>query len=313
MSEKVFTIVVTYNSLKNDWIKKCLNSLKESYCPSQIIVVDNHSSDNTVSYIKNNHPDVELIETNKNLGFGKANNIGIKKVIEKSADYVFLLNHDAWIEPNTIEELVKIAKKNPKYGIISPIHLNGSGDKLDRYFSYYMSYDKNNNFYSDYILNNKSKEIYEVPFINAAAWLLPRKTIEIIGGFDPIFKHYGEDDNYCQRVLYHGYKIGVVSKSVIYHDRENRTQNSILPFSSQYFKNYKKALSVKYANINLEATINYRRYEKIITIKKLIRSILRFKFKNSIAYYKLYTKLNSLFNQIEKSRLLNKKQGATYL
>ena len=63
-------------------------------------------------------------------------------------------------------------------------------------------------------------DIYETNFVNAAAWLLPRKTLERVGGFDPIFKHYEEDDNYSNRVRYHGLKIGVCPSAKIIHDHQ---------------------------------------------------------------------------------------------
>ena len=62
------------------------------------------------------------------MGFGEANNIGIKSSIKQGADYVFLLNQDAWIEKDTIKILLSVITKNENIGIASPIHLNGSGN-----------------------------------------------------------------------------------------------------------------------------------------------------------------------------------------
>ena len=95
--------------------------------------------------------DFDIQQTN-NLGFGKANNIGIKKALDLGVDYVFLLNQDAYLVGDTIKDLIMIHQSNLDYGILSPIHLNGKGNKLDRNFSYYLSYDKNKHFYSDFIL-----------------------------------------------------------------------------------------------------------------------------------------------------------------
>lgn len=60
---------------------------------------------------------------------------------------------------------------------------------------------------------------FDVPFVNAAVWLLPRKTLQKVGGFDPIFFHYGEDKNYAQRLIYHGLKTIVVPEARAVHDR----------------------------------------------------------------------------------------------
>ena len=66
------------------------------------------------------------------------------------------------------------------------------------------------------------EEVYEVPFVMAAHWLISRDCLRATGGFSPTFAHYGEDDNYIQRAIYHGYKIGYSPKALAVHDRENR-------------------------------------------------------------------------------------------
>ncbi len=94
------------------WIKRCLNSLKNSTLKVSTVVIDNGSIDGTQAYIQNHFPEVDFIQSKTNLGFGQANNIGIKKAYDNQADYVFLLNQDAWIDHNdTIENLVKTAVK----------------------------------------------------------------------------------------------------------------------------------------------------------------------------------------------------------
>lgn len=63
--------------------------------------------------------------------------------------------------------------------------------------------------------------------VNAAAWLVSAACIKKVGGFDRLlFTHYGEDDNYCQRLEYHGFELIVNSQAIIYHDRENRGDDS---------------------------------------------------------------------------------------
>ena len=129
---KVFAVVVTYNG--RPWIDKCLESLEKSSTAVNIIVIDNGSQDGTQEIIKR-HPQVEFIQSGENLGFGRANNRGIDIALGKKADYVFLLNQDAWIETNTITVLLEIAGRNPDYGVVSPIHLNGTYTGIDLNFS----------------------------------------------------------------------------------------------------------------------------------------------------------------------------------
>jgi GT2 family glycosyltransferase len=302
----LFVVIVTYNPQK--WISECFKSLQNSTIPLKTIVIDNCSTDGSQVVIKKCFPEVDFIESEKNLGFGKANNIGIAKAYSAGADYVFLLNQDAWIEEKTVEKLIEIAKLNPQYGIISPIHLNGSGSKLDKNFYNYIQ--QNEDLFFD-ALHQQLKSIYEVPFVNAAAWLLPRKTIKMIGGFDPIFHHYAEDDNYCQRVLFHGLKIGVVPEAYICHDREFRSPtgaNSIkgkLVLKERYLKS-------KWANINAEVSSEMEKNKKN-SLKLLVKLFLKLKFKKANQYREELALLNKIIPEIEKSRDMNSKKGKHYL
>ena len=115
--DKVFVIVVTYNGM--EWYERCFSSFRSSTIPVTTVVVDNDSQDGSVDYIRREFPEIVVIKSPENLGFGKANNIGIRYALDHGADYVFLLNQDAWIDPDALERLVSIHKKHPEYGLLS--------------------------------------------------------------------------------------------------------------------------------------------------------------------------------------------------
>ena len=92
--KKIFVVIVTYKG--KQWYDKCFQSLRESTIPVQIVVVDNTPGDEDAKYIKTHFPEVHLIKMNENLGFGKANNLGMRYALDNGCDYVFLLNQDAW-------------------------------------------------------------------------------------------------------------------------------------------------------------------------------------------------------------------------
>lgn len=305
---KISVIIVAYNGMK--WLEDCLNSILESTLLPEIIVIDNCSTDNTVEFLKNNYSQkIILIESNENLGFGRANNLGISLALQSENDFIFLLNQDTIIENDTIEKLVEVSVKNSDFGIISPIHANGRGDILDMSFLYYIN-RQGHDLISDSILNRSMKELYEVEMINAAAWLLPKKTLEIVGGFDPMFFLYGEDDNFCQRVLYHKLKIGITPKTFIRHDSDNNFSFSYPVGSDKYFKKFLTRIKVKYGNVNSE---DYKDVGKIKMhfLKKAIVSLLKFNFKN----YKVNkTKYGLIVKKcIVTSILQNREVGKKYL
>ena len=122
------------------WYDKSFSSLLMSSVPVNVLVIDNASTDGTIDYIRKHFPNIHLIESKENLGFSKANNIGIKYAIEKNADYIFLLNQDAWVETDTIEKLLQTFLHNKMVGIASPIHLNGTYAGLDSGFRHYIGY-----------------------------------------------------------------------------------------------------------------------------------------------------------------------------
>lgn len=205
MNKKVFVVLVTYNG--SHWIDKNIQSLLDSDYPVQIIAIDNNSTDNSAALLAK-YPQVDLIQSADNLGFGKANNIGMKKALEQGTDYVFLLNQDAWVFNNTVGSLVAKIASGEAFGIMSPKHFSGDGITLDKSFETYLSRK-----------TGVADDVAVVPFVNAAAWMLTRKCIETVGFFEPLFGHYGEDRNYCDRVLFNKFKIGIDNDSKIVHDR----------------------------------------------------------------------------------------------
>ncbi len=306
---RVYTVIVTYNGRK--WIDKCLESLYKSSIQNNVIIVDNNSEDDTVGYINKKFPDAVVLIQNKNLGFGKANNIGISYALQNGADFVFLLNQDTHIEKNTLEKLVDLSKKHSEYGILSPFQFNWDGSQLEYYFSKFIL--KNLEIYSDFILSKQLKPVYEVPFVNAAAWLIPKTILKKIGGFDPIFHHYGEDNNYCQRVNFHNYKIGVVPEARIFHDSKKRKAPDDYLFTEAYYLQEVKKFQIKYANINnpyLEKDLK----KELKHIRKLIFiNILRLNGQAVRGYLKKSKIFEKNIERIMQSRRQNALEKAHYL
>jgi len=237
----VYTIVVTYNA--TPWLDKCFGSLITSEMNYElcIIAIDNASTDNTVEYLKERYPQIELVVNKENLGFGQANNIGIRKAIQNGADYVFLLNQDAWIDEYTIERLVNLYKKNPQYGVLSPLQLTKEGN-IEPQFSKYLPLEQGDN------------DIFDVHFVNAASWLISSETIKKVGLFDSFFFHYGEDNNYCNRLRYFGYTIGIAKNVSIVHDRNYGTKAIEFNFEMA-IKGYLTDISRSYTNCLLRLFI----------------------------------------------------------
>lgn len=308
--KNVYAIIVIYNGMKKNWIQKCFDSIFNSSIKINIIAIDNVSIDESVQFIKKNYPSVELIENQSNDGFGKANNIGIKRAFEKGADYFFLLNQDAWIQERTVEMLLKNSIDHPDYGILSPIHMNGEGNLIDQGFYNCINPYKSRYLYSLLSTHKVSEElICDFDFVPAACWLLSKKTIEKIGGFNPTFYHYGEDDNYVHRVHYFSLKVGVVPSVKVYHDREERTPHV---YFDALLTKYKRKVLLDISNPLLKGNRKFVEYRLLLA--DLFRAFLFFD-KKSIRL--IFDKFKVLLKINEKDILINKKvsekEGMSFL
>lgn len=304
---RVYCIIITYNAMK--WIDKCLASLRTSSIKVLPVIIDNCSTDESVDYITTNYPEAHLILNKKNKGFGQANNQGIEYAYKQGASHFFLLNQDAWILSDTIEKLIYIQDKY-YIDLVSPIHLNGTGDLLDfNNLNYLVIQDYNIEFVTDLILKNL-KPYYTISNINAAAWMISKRTIEQIGGFDPVFFHYGEDENYCNRVKFHNGKIAFVPDSFIYHDRLKFGNLEVF----NKYSTYASLLSL-YANINNRfwSTI---KMSVIIHLKHFISAVkmlLKFDIKSFNSILLGYFTFIARIPKINRNMKKNKISGSNWL
>lgn len=207
---RILAIIVTYNSSR--WVERCLGSVLGSSVPLDVFVVDNASTDGCVDLVSSVCPEAVIVRSKENLGFGAANNIGLKYALEKGYDYVYLLNSDAWLEEDTVAVMLD-ADPEKNFGILSPVQMDAEG-RLDRNFERKCG---------KYLSSPDS--ICEMPFVMAAHWLIPVETLRIVGGFSPAFHQYGEDDNYIDRLHWHGLRVGVVPAAHAVHDRAGRKES----------------------------------------------------------------------------------------
>ena len=288
----VFAIIVTYNGKR--WYDRCFGSLHRSTLPITPVVIDNASSDGSVDYIREHFPETVILEQKENLGFAKANNVGMRYALDHGADYVFLLNQDAWlVQDDCLERMIAIAEAHPEYAILSPMQLKQYADCNEK-----------NDWISDAYFN-RLKDLYEVQYVCAASWLMPVNTLKTIGGFDPLFYHNGEDDNYMQRVHYHGLKVGVCPKANVCHDCGGRTKD----YNADTL-DWRKYLLIQYCNINMHVD-----YDALLRSKRRTIFFQRLRLNRKLLKVSRpeYRYLKSMRVDIEQSRTKNKVKGVNWL
>lgn len=280
---RILVIVVSYNFER--WMDRCLGSLRLSEFPADVLVIDNASQDRTVRLIKERYPEARLIESKENLGFGRANNIGMRIAIEEGYEAVFLLNQDAWIDKNTLGTLARLCREHPSYGILSPTHLTGSGDKLEHGFASYAGLKSLEELRGKTLAESKEGSIGQpllpISFVNAAFWFIPTDVLRQTGGFCPLFYHYGEDVDYINRLHFHGYRIGYSPAVFGCHDREHREVTR-----PAWFRSERVYLLAEYANINYPFCKAFG-YGVLAGIKKAGKALLQGKAQDCLSYLRI--------------------------
>ena len=233
----VSIIIVNFNG--KDHIKKCLDSLnKILYEPIEIIVIDNHSSDDSVEFIKKNFPQVIILTLDDNRGFAEPNNVGSK--ISKG-EFLLFLNNDTIVTPNFLIELILEIKKNNKIAICQSLLLktdgtiDSSGDFIDKIG----------------IVYNSKQEINQIRKIfspRAASMLIRKDVFFKLGGFDEKFVFSFEDVDIGWRSWILGYESIIVPKSVVYHVGGITTKKFR---SESTFHGIKNQISMKITNFEL--------------------------------------------------------------
>lgn len=305
---KIACIVVTFNGDKD--IEKCLSSLNINNCDKEIIVVDNGSKDETLKIINEKFLGINLIESPINLGFGKANNLGLKRGMELGCNYFLLLNQDAWLSDFGLDKLIENYNYVGDFSLISPIHLSGDGNALDYYFSGYLNSKRNSRLVYDLLIRRKDlMPIYETSFVNAAIWFFSKETVKIVGGFDPIFHHYGEDVDYVNRLKYQKLKIGICPEIFGFHNRPQ------YPRKRDDYKSFIKGIYIEELILLKDISVKYPN-AVVKSFKNLIKNILRNIFLCNIKFiYFFYVLIILVFkvNLIFKHRKVSKKTRYCFL
>lgn len=220
----------------------------------EIFVVDNHSSDDSVARLKKEYPQVRIIPNNDNLGFAKANNQALALA---SGDYLMFLNSDVIVLDGAIGKLVNYLDTHPDVMMVGPRLLNCDGTfqhacrrNLPNPLNSFMHLFGLGKL-SAYKRMNDSPDITgETEALSGAAMMFRRRVWVDIGGLDEMFFMYGEDLDFCKRILDKGWKIVYVGEAKITHlggsSTKKRKTKSIKNFYEAMWLYWKKHFYKKY-------------------------------------------------------------------
>lgn len=213
-SPLVYTVLVHYNRL--DDTLECIASLKEqTYANQRILFVDNASPDNGPAAVTERFPEIEQLLNEANLGFTGGYNAGMRYALDKGADYVYIVNNDTILSPESVELLVA-ACAGENVGVVSPIiyyyaepdEIWSAGGKMSNLILEVTDHHGRGQVFTETI---------ERDFISGCAMMFPRAVIEQVGMFDNDFFWYYEDSDLSYRVKKAGYRQLLVPQAKMWH------------------------------------------------------------------------------------------------
>ena len=217
-SARLAVILVNWNG--SDDTLNCLESIHAStYQDYFVVVVDNGSRADQVSKLKQSKSDFELIEAGENLGYTGGNNKGIEYALDCKADYVFLLNNDTYISPNTLQNIMQAADMDKEIGILSPkIFFHPA-----RHLIWSAGAALNQRFLMGYSLGYKVEDkgqfdqASDVDYVTGCAMLIQSKVVREVGMLSDDYFAVCEDLDYCLRTRKAGYRIRYESSASVWH------------------------------------------------------------------------------------------------
>lgn len=247
----------------------------------EVIVVDNNSADGSVEMITKDFPQVALIENKDNLGFGKANNQGLKIA---HGDYLMFLNTDIVVLEGAINKLVSYLGEHPDVMMVGPRLLNKDltfqhacrrmlPNPVNSFFHLFglAKIFKNSKLFNEYKQVAVDPDITgPVQALSGAAMMFRRQVYTEIGGFDEAFFMYGEDLDFCKRALDKGWKTVYVSEAKIIHfggqSSGQRKVKSIINFYEAMWLYYQKHFKYNFfVNLAVWLGIKFRMILALIT------------------------------------------------
>ena len=273
MSIKDITVVIT-TFKSSEKIKNCLNSIDKQY---KVLLIENSSDSSIKENMEKEFNNVECILTGANLGYGSANNIGLKKVTTK---YALILNPDAKLHPSALENFIRTTEKIPEFAIMAP----------------YIQEKKNNNDKN----NLKKVSPVQVDNVKGFAMFLNLSEFKDVGFFDENFFFYFEEIDLCKRLVNRGKKIYLVPDIIIYHEGGASHEESIKS-EMELSRNWHWMWSTfnyhrKYKGFFISFIIILPKLSSAI-IKILIYSLIFNKEKRKIYYQRLSGLINAMMGK----------------
>lgn len=217
MEPSVGIILLNWNSY--EVTKDCLDCFRQIRHPYRLIVVDNGSSDDSVTLFRANYPEITLIENNENLGFAGGNNCGLEHGLRENLDYLMLLNNDTLFDEDFVAPLVQRMQQNAELGGIQPKIMYNHDRSLiwnaGGTYHYFLGHSSTIGEGKPDL--SRFNRVRGVDWITGCCILLRSQVVQQVGLLDDRFFIYHEDVDWSLRIRGAGWKLEYFPQSQLYH------------------------------------------------------------------------------------------------
>lgn len=269
-SPKVFIVILNFNAFNDT--KECLNSLKNiDYNNYEIIVIDNCSKDQSYIKLKEEFPENIMLRAEKNNGYAQGNNLGIKYALDKSADYICVLNNDVVVEKDFLTKVIRVMENDKNVGIAGPCIckydekniIQAMGANINLYTGLTQGKFKGLKY------EKVKKENIFVDYLGGACFISRKEVFNKIGLIPENYFLFFEETEFCLKAAREGFKLLCIYESKIYH----KGSSTISKYNglSYYFLNRNRVIFIR-RNANIFQKLIFSIY---IFVEAVGRIILR--------------------------------------
>jgi len=275
----IAVVIINHNTCQN--LRECLATVEGEHA-SEVVVVDNASTDNSVEIVKNEFPETRLFSNKSNSGYGSAANQAITRC---NAPYVLLLNSDTCLHPGSLRALCAYLDEHPKAAIVGPRLINTDGSLQPSCYSFPTPFQV---FLEETTLNrfighipviadnhlrtwsHTSSRI--VPWVLGAALAIRRQSFDAVGGFDTSFFMFAEEIDLCYRLLTAGWQTHFTPAATITHAGGASTRQYRAEMAVRFFQSMAHFYRLHYSRADY---VQFMGVMKAIVLARLARDTVR--------------------------------------
>jgi GT2 family glycosyltransferase len=268
---KVVIVILNWNGLADTL--ECLASIRQLTHPNvEVIVVDNGSDGDDARRIEESDVVGTVVRSPVNLGYAGGSNLGIRTALQMGADYVWLLNNDAIVEPDSLTKLVAVGERHTRIGLLSPVIYHWGAPETVQVTGTRVDFERQKLRILRSVAEQDIGRRGDGFALSGTALLAKRATLERIGNFDERFFAYLEDTDYSISAMGAGFDTALVREASVYHkygrslggrespEREYLFTRNMYLFWTKHLKGRLRRLTlpVKYVAWVLEGMVDAR-------------------------------------------------------